>query len=138
LPDYLKRRPLPLYPWLRQLALERLIDLHRQHVKAQKRSVSREESLDELPEESAALLAQRVAASGTQPSARLIQQELRQRVQSALEELGARDRELLIMLYLEQLSIREAAESLGISEKAVVMRHLRALDRLQRHLRTVE
>ena len=135
LPDYLKRRPLPLYPWLRQLALERLIDLHRQHVKTKKRSVSREEPLDALPGESAALLAQRVAASGTNPSARIIQQELRLRVQAALEELAPRDRELLVMLYLEQLSIREAAQSLEITEKAVVMRHLRALDRLQRRLR---
>src|SRR6516225_4151532 len=32
LPDYLRQRPLPFYPWLRQLALERLIDLHRHHV----------------------------------------------------------------------------------------------------------
>jgi RNA polymerase sigma-70 factor (ECF subfamily) len=137
LPDYLKRRPLPLYPWLRQLALERLIDLHRQHVKTKKRSVSREEPLEigSLPDESAALLAHRVAASGTNPSTRLIQKELRERVQAALDELSPRDRELLVMLYLEQLSIREVAQSLDITEKAVVMRHLRALERLQKHLR---
>src|SRR5690348_12164018 len=35
LSDYLRRRPLPFYPWLRQLAWERLIDLHRRHVRAQ-------------------------------------------------------------------------------------------------------
>src|SRR5947209_378094 len=40
--DYLRRRPLPFYPWLRQLALERLIELHRRHIQAQKRSVMRE------------------------------------------------------------------------------------------------
>src|SRR5689334_9707326 len=28
LPAYLRERPLPFYPWLRQLALERLIELH--------------------------------------------------------------------------------------------------------------
>ena len=41
LADYLRDRPLPFYPWLRQLALERLADLHRRHVRTQKRSVRR-------------------------------------------------------------------------------------------------
>src|SRR5215467_9832648 len=43
LSDYLERRPLPLYPWLRQLASERLAKWHRAHIRAQKRSVGREE-----------------------------------------------------------------------------------------------
>jgi RNA polymerase sigma-70 factor (ECF subfamily) len=37
--DYLRRRPLPFYPWLRQLALERLTDLHRWHMRAGRRGV---------------------------------------------------------------------------------------------------
>jgi RNA polymerase sigma-70 factor (ECF subfamily) len=41
--DYLRCRPLPLYPWLRQLAWERLLKCHRAHIKVQKRSVGREE-----------------------------------------------------------------------------------------------
>src|SRR5437867_2294662 len=40
LPGYLRSRPLPFYPWLRQLAIERLIDLHRRHIQARKRSVT--------------------------------------------------------------------------------------------------
>jgi RNA polymerase sigma-70 factor (ECF subfamily) len=43
LSDYLRDRPLPFYPWLRQLAWERLIELHRRHLHAQKRSVRRED-----------------------------------------------------------------------------------------------
>jgi hypothetical protein len=39
LTDYLRRRPVPFYPWLRQLAWDRLIDVHRRHVRAGKRSV---------------------------------------------------------------------------------------------------
>src|SRR5262245_4052170 len=42
LPAYLRRRPLPFYPWLRRLALERLLRLYRRHVRAGKRSVTRE------------------------------------------------------------------------------------------------
>jgi len=39
-----------------------------------------------------------------------------------------------VLMYLEQLSIAQTAAVLGISEKAVTMRHLRALDRLRRVL----
>src|SRR5262249_23485704 len=81
LSDYLRRRPLPLYPWLRQLAWERLLKWHRAHIRAQKRSVGRERPGDlALPEESAVLLAHRLIAAGTSPSRRLIRDELRQRV----------------------------------------------------------
>src|SRR3954463_5256867 len=41
LDGYLRNRPLPFYPWLRRLAQERLAALHRQHVRAKRRSVSR-------------------------------------------------------------------------------------------------
>jgi RNA polymerase sigma factor (sigma-70 family) len=68
----------------------------------------------------------------------LIHDELRDRVQAGLAKLTASDRELLVMLYLEQLTIREVAAGLGITEKAVVMRHLRALERLQRRLRELD
>src|SRR4051794_39451684 len=43
LSDYLRQRPLPFYPWLRQFAADRLVELRRQHLQAAKRSVLREE-----------------------------------------------------------------------------------------------
>src|SRR5213596_686911 len=43
LADYLRERPLPFYPWLRQIATDRMADLHRRHIQARKRSVRREE-----------------------------------------------------------------------------------------------
>ena len=39
LAEYLQQRPLPFYPWLRQLAWERLVKLHQRHLHAQKRSL---------------------------------------------------------------------------------------------------
>ena len=57
LPDYLVSRPLPFYPWLRQIAYCRLVDQHRRHVEAAKRSVEREEQWLPLPDHSAAMLA---------------------------------------------------------------------------------
>jgi RNA polymerase sigma-70 factor (ECF subfamily) len=132
LADYLRDRPLPFYPWLRQLALERLIDLHRRHVRAGKRSVLRERrGPPGLPDESALQLADQLLARGSSPSARLCRQELREQVQAALARLGDADRELLVLRHLEQLPARDIAAVLGISEGAVYTRHLRALERLR-------
>jgi RNA polymerase sigma-70 factor (ECF subfamily) len=135
LSDYLRAPPLPFYPWLRQLAWERLIDLHRRHLHAQKRSVRREEpGLFDLSDESAVQLARRLLARGSSPSQRLLEDELRRRVQNALAQLPSRDREVLVLRNLEQLSTRETAAVLGATEGAVKVRHLRALERLRRLL----
>jgi RNA polymerase sigma-70 factor (ECF subfamily) len=132
LSDYLRNPPLPFYPWLRQLAWERLIELHRRHLRAQKRSVQREDpDFLTLPEESAVQLAQRLLAPGSSPSEWLLREELRGRVQAALGQLSPRDREVLVLRHLEQLSTAEAAAVLGITQGAVKTRHLRALERLR-------
>ena len=129
--DYLRRRPLPFYPWLRRLAWEQLAQMHRQHVEAGKRSLLQERRGDDLPDRSAQLLANRLIASGTSPSRHAIRAETRERVQAALDELPARDREILVLRFLEQLSTAEAAAVLGIGEAAVSSRLVRALARLQ-------
>jgi RNA polymerase sigma-70 factor (ECF subfamily) len=129
---YLRERPLPFYPWLRELAAERLITLHRRHVQAAKRSVRREEAgLLALPDESLAALAERLVTSATSPSQRLLRKEKQQRVRQVLSELPERDREVLVLRHLEQLSVAETAEVLGIREGAVKTRHVRALERLR-------
>src|SRR5262245_3376068 len=66
LSDYLRRRPLPFYPWLRQLAWDRLVELHRKHVGARRRSVTREEpGVLDLPDDSVAELASRLVDSAS-------------------------------------------------------------------------
>jgi RNA polymerase sigma-70 factor (ECF subfamily) len=135
LSDYLRRRPLPFYPWLRQLAWERLATLHRRHVRAGKRSVTREEAgVLDLPEDSAVELAGRLAAAGSGPGDHLLREELRERVRRALTRLAPRDREVLVLRQLEQLPTREVAAVLGLTEAAVKARHIRALERLHRLL----
>ena len=135
LSDYLKQRPLPFYPWLRQFAWERLLQLHRHHLQAQRRSVSREQlRIGDVADESEAILAERLVNSGSSPSARLLAAELRDRVHAALEALEPRDREVLVLRYLEQLTTKEIGAVLGISEAAVKTRHRRALERLRRRL----
>src|SRR6516162_1671390 len=52
LDDYLRDQPLPFYPWLRQIAWQRLLKLH-QHHHARKRGVTHEgPALLALPDES--------------------------------------------------------------------------------------
>jgi RNA polymerase sigma-70 factor (ECF subfamily) len=64
----------------------------------------------------------------------MVRNELRDRVHAALARLAVRDREVLVLRYLEQLSTRETAAVLGITEAAVKVRHVRALQRLGRQL----
>jgi RNA polymerase sigma-70 factor (ECF subfamily) len=132
LADYVRTRPLPFYLWLRALVLERLVDLHRRHVRAQKRSIRREEvQLPGLSDESLEQLAQRLVARGSHPSARLQREELRTQLAAALARLPERDREVLVLRHFEQLSIREIAAVLGSTEGAVKVRQVRALQRLR-------
>jgi RNA polymerase sigma-70 factor (ECF subfamily) len=129
---YLRRPPLPFYPWLRQIALDRLLDLRRRHLRAGKRSVAREEpGVPSLPDESAAELAARLIDLGSSPSRHLLRQELRQRVRMAVGRLSADDREVLVLRHLEQMPVREVAAVLGVGEGAVRMRLVRALARLR-------
>jgi len=131
LSDYLLKRPLPFYPWLRQIAWERLVHLHDRHLRAQKRAVGREEHVEmALSEQSAMQLADRLLATGTSPSRRLLQAELRARVRTALDRLPPHDREILVMWHLEQLSVSEIAALLGLTLAGVKSRHRRALERL--------
>jgi RNA polymerase sigma-70 factor, ECF subfamily len=131
LADYARRRPLPFYPWLRQLAWERLVQLHRRHVRAGKRSVRREQADLPLSEESVLELADRLVSRGSSPSARLHRSEQRRRIQAILEQLATSDREILVLRYLEHLSTQELAAILGLTPAGVKTRQLRALQRLR-------
>ena len=85
LPEYLRTQPIPFYPWLRRMAWENIVQLHRQHLLAQARAVTREERFDvALPDQSALDLAERLIAKGSSASRQLMQKELKARVQAAL------------------------------------------------------
>jgi RNA polymerase sigma-70 factor (ECF subfamily) len=131
LDHYLRQRPLPFYRWLRQLAQRRLIELHRRHVRAQRRTVTREDAVIGLPEESALVLVERLFGRQCSPSAVLHRKERRDRVHEALAALPKPDREVLVLRILEGLPTRRTAAVIGISEVAVRSRLVRALERLR-------
>jgi RNA polymerase sigma-70 factor (ECF subfamily) len=134
-PEYLKTQPLPVFPWLRRLAFQKLIQLERQHLAASKRSLRREEPLaGMLSENSIAKLARRLFSADSGPAQRLLRSEQRARVRLALEQLSETDRELLVMHYMERLSVDEIGSILELGESAVKMRHMRALQKLRKLL----
>lgn len=127
LPEYLESRPVAFYPWIRQLAIQRLVDLHRMHVDSKRRSVNREVALNTaLPDESAIHLYQ-LSSGRPQPLENVLRRELRSRVVNALGRLPDKSREILDLRFVEQLSSKEAADVLGISVTAVQGRQFRAL-----------
>ena len=84
-----------------------------------------------LPDDSALALAGKLIANDTSPSNRLLRQEQHDQLMAALAALSPRDREVLVMRHLEQLTTAEIADALGITEGAVESRLLRALIRLR-------
>ena len=133
---YLDQPTLPFHLWLRQLARDRLIDMHRRHRKAQRRSVDRERPLAARAhaDQSSMDLAARLADAELTPAAASIRRELQLRFHEAIEDLVEDDREILLMRHFEQLTNSETAEALGLSPAAAGMRHLRALRRLKGQL----
>jgi RNA polymerase sigma-70 factor (ECF subfamily) len=133
LPAYLRERAVPFYPWLRRLAWQHLVDLHRRHVISQKRSVLREEQL-QLSDNSTIELAQRLIAPQSTPSGVAVKRELSQRLRGAMTQLKDSEREVLILKYLEQLSSAEIADVMGLAQRTIQAQHRQALEKLHRAL----
>jgi RNA polymerase sigma-70 factor (ECF subfamily) len=129
LAEYLERSAMPFALWLRWLARERVLTLHRQHLFADKRAVGRE--VQPLPVDSSAQFAAGLVGPGPSPSQAVAALELAERLRLALQQLDDEERELLVGRHFEQLSNRELAQLLGISEAAANKRYVRALQRLR-------
>jgi len=135
LPKYFENPQTSFYLWLRGIAWDRLVEIHRTHIGAQKRSVLKERSWSpNVTDESVSELAHSIAVSSINPGRRAMLAEMQARAQAALLELKPHDREILVLRYLEHLGVQEIAVVLGISQDAVAARHLRALKRLRTRL----
>ena len=133
LTDYLKSPDMPFHLWLRHLAQDRIIDTHRRHRLAQRRSVDREQPIARptmTDESSVSLVAQLVDAERT-PASEAIRHELQRRLADAVGQLSDDDRDIILMRHHEALSNQEVAGLLGLTEAAASMRYLRALRRLR-------
>jgi RNA polymerase sigma-70 factor (ECF subfamily) len=124
---------MPFHLWLRQLAKDRMVDMHRRHRGAQRRSVDRENPLQAAPgpEASGFDWGGQLPDGELTPAAANIRRELEQRFLAALQQLDEDDRDILLMRHYEHLGNGEVATALNITPAAAGMRHLRALKKLR-------
>ncbi len=131
LPDYLQTSAMPFSLWLWHMARERLIDAHRRHRVAARRSLDREQPLAAArPDQSSLDLAAQLKDLELTPATAAMWHELEGRFHDALSRLEEKDREVICMRHFDQLSNQQVAQALGLSEPAAGMRYLRALRRL--------
>jgi RNA polymerase sigma-70 factor (ECF subfamily) len=131
LEDYLEQPPMPFRLWLRQIALSRLLKMHRYHATTARRAVGQEIP---LPEQSSILLAQQLFGAGSTPSQQVNRQELAARLRQAIAQLADADREILMLRNFEGLSNPELGQLLGLDPGTVSKRHGRAMLRLHKIL----
>lgn len=131
LPEFARQGNFPFYPWLRQLAWERLVQLHRRHIGAAKRSVKREQAGAGFDSERSVLqLADWVAAKQSSPSQRRLREERRQELMISLQTLPEHYRQVVVLRHLEELQFDEIAVILQLGVEAVRSLYRRAIERL--------
>jgi RNA polymerase sigma-70 factor (subfamily 1) len=127
LDDCLRDPQVPLKIWLRQLLIDRILMEQRKHLGAARRAVARECRNDGASFDAGALL----LAGGASPSRMASERETHERVLSLLDSLQEKDREILMMHFVEGLSGPESAAALGIEPATARQRLGRAIRRLR-------
>ena len=130
---YFEKPEIPFYFWLRMIASQRLIDIHRHHLGAEMRDVQREIKLDGIssPSASSYSLAAHLVANVDSPSHAAMKNESMVLLAQALAGMDPVDREVLALRHFEELSNDEVARILGLKKAAASNRYVRALQRLK-------
>jgi RNA polymerase sigma-70 factor (ECF subfamily) len=133
LAEFFRLEQMPFYVWLRLITAQKMALAHRHHLRVQARDATRDVPLLEwnLPDVSSALLAAQLLGQSATPSQIASRAEQQRRLQAVLETLRPADREIIVLRHFEQLSNRETAKLLGLSETTASTRHVRALERLK-------
>jgi RNA polymerase sigma-70 factor (ECF subfamily) len=135
LPHFYQDPDVPFFLWLRWVTVQRLIGVHRQHLGAAGRDVTREVAFGRPgPLEASAARMSALMAELTSPSQAAQRDETIAQVRQALERLGPLDREVLALRHFEELSNHETATVLDIQPAAATKRYVRALERLKKAL----
>ena len=130
---FLNNTSMSFFVWLRQIVLQTMIDLHRQHLGAQMRNAAREVSLHgaAYPQATSISLAAHLLGNITSPSQAAMREEVSHQLEEALDSMSEIDREVLALRHFEELTNSEVAEVLGIQQKAASIRYVRAVARLK-------
>lgn len=123
------------FVWLRLIVAQTLINVHRRHIGAKKRSAARERSPGDMLKYQYSATSQQfaiqLAANQTSPSEAMMRDERVSQLAESLESLSEMDREILTLRHFEDLSNKEIAQLLGIEQKAASIRYVRAIKRLK-------
>jgi len=118
-----------------QIAEQRIIDAHRHHVGAQKRSADREVSIERPADANQGFgFIDLLVASMTSPSQAFSRDQREFRLQIAIAALPEEQREALRLRYIDGLPTRDVAERLGKTDGAIRVLLSRTLTRLQEAL----
>lgn len=106
LSDYDRNPPVGFFLWLRAIAADKLLNVHRAHLGTRERGASREISLYRrpMPEACSVSIAQHLLGQITSPTKAIARAKTQLMVQEILNRLDPIDREILILKYFEQLS----------------------------------
>ena len=129
----------PLFIWLRAVAANKLLEVHRRHLGTKLRDAARERGLyagggGAGGDATVDAVVARLTGGVTGPRTLAERREATGRVRAALDGMEPTDREVLALRHYEQLTSAETARVLGIQERAAAKRSLRALKRLNEML----
>ena len=129
---YLDNSTQTFFIWLRLIANQTLIDVHRRHLGAQMRDASRDMSIHAHYAQATSMsIASQLLGNFTSPSQVFLREEASKQLEQAIESMEPIDREVLALRHFEELTNSEVAEVLGIQQKAASIRYVRALKRLK-------
>lgn len=130
---FLYDHPRSLFIWLRMIATQTLVDVHRRHIGTQKRDASREISVNSgwTADATSHSLSFHLLGHLTSPSQAAVRAELSDQIDQALAGMSEIDREVLALRHFEELTNLETAQVLEMSEQAASIRYIRAISRLR-------
>lgn len=122
-----------IFVWFRLITSQTMIDVHRRHLGTQKRNAAMEFSINRgwSSESTSFSLSFHLLGHLTSPTQAALREELSEQLKTALAGMNEIDREVLALRHFEQLSNRETAQILEISDQAASDRYMRALGRLK-------
>lgn len=127
LSTYLESPQIPPEAWIRRLARQVVARIQRDHFKTQKRDIRREAyGTPLLP-----LDLLEISDDITPPDLRAARGELKTHIASLVEKMTPLEREIVVLVHVEELTIREAAAEIGINLEAAKKRYRRALNKLR-------
>lgn len=128
-----------IFVWFRLITSQTLVDVHRRHLGTQKRNAAAEFSLSGgwTSSSTSFSLSHHLLGHLTSPSQAALRDELSATLRAALQSMNEIDREVLALRHFEQLTNRETAQILQISEQAASDRYVRALSRLKSALTAI-